>query len=318
MVQALSSQPQGRRPLNLPMVGTGFLGAMLLLVGGLGTPYVGGYLDLRILPFGTSLMGLVAAALLAFLAAVVVLVAAALPRSIARALLCGTALAAAVPALTAVVAVLSGAPTSLSPLVWWGLAGAVLALLRIVAATGPAQRRRRRGSTTGPVVRPWEPVSSHCWQRALWPVPRVFRCCIWTGPHPTNIAGSALAPTGPAFLVAAVPLAVAAVLCLLPAVATPGRAAVAVLWAGAVYALGQALWAASLVQTSAGGSSTGIAHIWSTGPGQWLALVGTAAALVAAVLAVVTSRGMPTPRPTSSMTNPCRRQDAAGGGRRWH
>ena len=123
----------------MPMLLVGFVGAVLLLVGNLGTPYSGGYLALRILPFGSSLTGLLAAALLAFLAAIVVVVAAALPRSIGQALLAGTALAAAVPSITAVVAVLTGAPTSLSPVVWWGLAGAV-----ILAGSGLLARRRTR------------------------------------------------------------------------------------------------------------------------------------------------------------------------------
>ena len=292
VVQALTSGPQPRRPLNLPMVGVGFLGALLLLVGGLGTPYVGGYLDLRILPFGTSLIGLVAAALLAFLAAVVVLIAAALPRSIARALLCGTAVAAAVPSLTAVVAVLGGAPTSLSPVVWWGLAGAVL-----LAASGLLVRRpdstQRAVDAEGRPPEPWFTLGTGVLAllaagalAGASTLPLLYL----DGAAPDAIAGSALAPAGPAFLVAAVPLAVAAILSLVPAVAASGRAAVAVLWAGAVYALGQALWAASLVQTSAGGSSTGITHVWSAGPGQWLAWLGTAAAVVAGVLAVVTSR----------------------------
>ena len=40
-VAAALSEPQpGRRPLNLPMVSVGFVGAVLLMVGALGTPYV--------------------------------------------------------------------------------------------------------------------------------------------------------------------------------------------------------------------------------------------------------------------------------------
>ena len=107
----------------------------------LGTPYSGGYLALRVLPFGSSLTGLLAAALLGFLAAVVVVVAGALPRAIAQALLAGTALAAAVPGMTAVIAVLTGAPTALSPVVWCGLAGAaILALAGLLARGGAASR----------------------------------------------------------------------------------------------------------------------------------------------------------------------------------
>lgn len=289
---ALSGRPAGRRPLNLPMVGVGFLGAVLLLVGGLGTPYSGGYLDLRILPFGSSLTGLVAAALLAFLAAVVVVVAAALPRAIAQALLCGTALAAAVPFLTAVVAVLTGAPTGLSPVVWWGLAGA-----GVLAASGLLARRvASAGPTTDPDGRPPDPwltigtgVLALVAAGALAGASRLPLLYL-DGSPPDAIAGGALSATGQPLLVAAIPLAIAGVLALIPPLAVPGRAAVAVLWAGACYALGQALWAASLVQTSASGASTDLVHTWTPGPGEWLALLGTAAAVAAAVLAIITAR----------------------------
>ena len=63
----------------------------------------------------------------------------------------------------------------------------------------------------------------------------------------------------------------------------------AVLWAGAMYAFGQALWARSLVLATAGDASTN-QHSWTAGPGQWLAMLGTFLALSAAVLAVLTSR----------------------------
>lgn len=289
---ALSNGPPGRRPLNLPMVGVGFLGAVLLLVGNLGTPYAGGYLDLRILPFGSSLTGLVAAALLAFLAAVVVVVAAALPRAIAQALLGGTALAAAVPSLTAVVAVLTGAPTGLSPLVWWGVAGAV-----VLAAAGLLARR---SATSGPAAdpdgRPPDPwltigtgVLALLAAGALAGASRLPLLYL-DGEAPDAVAGAALTTTSTPLLVAAVPLAVAGVLALIRPIATAGRAAVAVVWAGAVYALGQVLWTASLVQTSASGASADLLHSWTPGPGEWLALLGTLCAVAAAVLAVLTSR----------------------------
>jgi hypothetical protein len=292
VAEALSGQPPGRRALNLPMVGVGFLGALLLLVGGLGTPYSGGYLALRILPFGSSLTGLVAAVLLAFLAAVVVVIAAELPRAVAQALLCGTALAAAVPSLTAVVAVLGGAPTELSSVVWWGLAGAA-----ILAASGLLVRG------AGPAAPPTDTGGAPPDRRLTWGTGVLALVAAGAlagasrlpllyldGAPPDPLAGSVLDPAGPPFLVAAVPLAVAAVLSLVPPIAAAGRAAVGVLWAGAVYALGQALWVSSLVQTSASGSSSGFVHSWTPGPGQWLAVVGTVGAMVAAALAVITSR----------------------------
>ena len=137
-VVALSTPLPGRLSMNLPMLAVGFLGAILLMAGALDIAYSGGYLGLRILPLGSSLTGVLAAALIALVAAVMVVVAASLPRRTAQALLAGTALAAAVPFLTAIVAVLSGAPTGLSGAVWWGLAGAlILAAAGLLARRGP-------------------------------------------------------------------------------------------------------------------------------------------------------------------------------------
>ena len=291
VVAALSQPRAGRRPLNLPMVSAGFLGALLLMVGALGTPYSGGYLDLRVLPFGSSLTGLVAAALLGFLAAVVVLVAAALPRSIAMALLAGTALAAAVPSVTALVAVLTGAPTTLSPIVWCGLAGSViLALTGLLARSGAASGVTRDPDGTPP--QHWLTVGTGALALlAAGALAGASQSAVLylDGAAPDGIAGAALAPAGPPQLVAAIPLAIAGVMALIRPVAAAGRAAVAVLWAGAAYAFGQALWARSLVLATAGDSSTN-QHTWTSGPGQWLSMLGTLLALSAAVLAVVTTR----------------------------
>ena len=291
-VAALSRPPPGRRPLNMPMLLVGFVGAILLLIGNLGTPYSGGYLALRILPFGSSLTGLLAAALLAFLAAMVVVVAAALPRSIGQALLAGTALAAAVPSITAVVAVLTGAPTSLSPVVWWGLAGAVILagsglLARRVASTelssepdaAPPQGWLRIGSGALAVL------AAGCLAAASQ-LPLLYL----DGAAPDDVAGTALAPAGPPLLIAAIPLAVAGVLALVRFTAAAGRAAVAVVWAGACYAFGQAIWARSLVLSTSGGSDGTYQHSWTSGPGEWLTWLGTLVAVIAAVFAVVTSR----------------------------
>lgn len=287
---ALGGRETGRRPINLVMVSVGFLGAVLLMVGALGTPFEGGYLALRILPFGSSLTGLVAAALLGFLAALVVLVAAALPRMVARALLAGTALAAAVPGLTAVVAVLAGAPTGLSPVVWCGLAGAV-----VLAASGMLVR----GAAAGVATESDDVVSGRWLQigagllavlsaAALAGASRASLLYL-DGAPPDQVAGVALAPTASPQLVAAIPLAVAGVLALIGGTAAIGRAAVTVLWAGALYAFGQGMWARSLVLATAGDSSTS-GHTWSAGPGQWLLWLGTVSAIAAAVTAGLAAR----------------------------
>src|SRR6478609_3944641 len=291
-VAALSRPAPGRRPLNMPMLLVGFVGAVLLLVGNLGTPYSGGYLALRILPFGSSLTGLLAAVLLAFLAAIVVVVATALPRSIGQALLAGTALAAAVPNITAVVAVLTGAPTSLSPMVWWGLAGAV-----ILAGSGLLARRgtskKSSSETDGAPPPGWLTIGTGALAvlaavclAAASQLPLLYL----DGAEPNDVAGTALAPAGPPLLIASIPIAVAGVLALIRFTAAAGRAAVAVVWAGACYAFGQAIWARSLVLSTSGGSDSTFQHSWTSGPGEWLTWLGTLLAVIAAVFAVVTSR----------------------------
>ncbi|MEP6561225.1 MAG: hypothetical protein ABJD68_09155 [Nakamurella sp.] len=288
---ALSHRQLAGRPLNLPMVGVGFVGAVLLMVGALGTPYTGGYLALRVLPFGSSISGLIAAALLGFVTAIAVLVAGALPRPVARALLLGVALAAAVPSLTAVVAVLTGAPVSLSPVVWCGLLGALtVACTGLLAGEGSI--RVRPGDPDGAPPAQWLSIGTGV--AAVLAALSLFGAAhtallYLDGAPPDDTFGGALGPAGPPLLVAAIPLAVAGVLALIRPVAEFGRTAIAVLWAGAVYAFGQALLARSLVLSTAGDSSTS-AHSWTTGPGQWLTLLGTLLALTAAVLAGVTAR----------------------------
>ncbi|MET0965164.1 MAG: hypothetical protein ABWZ02_02140 [Nakamurella sp.] len=289
--QALSRRESGERALNLPMVCVGFVGAVLLMVGALGTPFTGGYLNLRVLPFGSSMSGLVAAALVGFLTAIVVLVAGALPRALAQALLAGTALAAGVPSLTAVVAVLTGAPTGLSPIVWCGVLGA-----SIVAAAGllAGERGNRllSGDSDGAPPAHWLTVGTGAGAvlaaaTLIWAANSALLHL--DGAPPDDTVGGALSPAGPPLLVAAIPLLVAGVLALIRPAAQLGRAAVAVVWAGVVYAFGQALLARSLVLSTAGDPiSTG--HSWTSGPGLWLMLLGTLLALVAAVLAGVTAR----------------------------
>ncbi|MGS0686224.1 hypothetical protein ACVBEQ_13925 [Nakamurella sp. GG22] len=288
---ALSRASPGRRSLNMPMVLVGFLGAILLMVGALGTPYSGGYLALRVLPFGSSLTGLVGAALLGFVAAVVVVIAAALPTSIGRALLGGTALAAAVPGLTAVLAVLFGAPTSLSPVVWCGLLGAlVLALAGLLSrrTADPAGARDPDGSPPPGWMTIGTGVLALLAAAALvgaGSMPLLYL----DGAAPDDVAGGALLPAALPQLVAAAPLTGAGVLALVPSLAVLGRAAATVVWAGAVYAFGQALLARSLVLSTTG-DSTGTEHFWTTGPGQWFSVLGTLCAIAAAVLGVLTMR----------------------------
>ena len=302
-VLALTRPPEGRLGRNLPMIGVGFLGAILLMVGALETPYSGGYLALRVLPLGASLTGVSAAALLSLLAAVSVVIAAALPRPVAAALLAGTALAAAVPPLTAVVAVLAGAPTSVSSSAWWGLAGAV-----VLASAGLLARHRGStvdrsdgdgdgdgdGGAPSPMLTLAAGGLTLLAAVAALAASRTALLQV-NGAVPDAAAAAVLAPAGPRFLVAAVPLGVAGVLLLTPPTARIGRAVACIVWAAPVYALAQALALRSLVVASADNPLNAdlpaeVRRTWTAGPGLWWGVVAVALAVAAAVLAAITAR----------------------------
>ena len=296
-VAALSRPPGGRLGRNLPMIGVGFIGAILLMIGALETPYSGGYLTLRVLPLGSSMTGVLAAALLPMIAAVSVVVAAALPRPVAAALLSGTALAAAVPALTAIVAVLAGAPTSVTSSVWWGLAGAV-----VLASAGLLARRRSSsidrsdgdGGAPSPVFTLAAGALALLAAASAFVASRTALLQV-NGAAPDDAAAAVLAPAGPRFLVAAVPIAVVGVLLLVPPTARIGRAAAGVVWAAPVYALAQALALRSLVVASADNPLNAnlpeeVRRTWTAGPALWWGVVAVVLAVATAVLAVITAR----------------------------
>lgn len=289
VARAMGDTPAVRRRLNLPLVGTGFAGAVLLLVGSLDIPYTGGYLALRVLPFGTSVSGLAAAVVLAVTVSAVVLVAGGVTAPVARALLGGTALAAAVPSLTAVVAVLVGAPTGLSPVVWWALGGAAL-----VAGSGLlAGPRRSRASAGGGSASPqtFTMVAAVAGLLAAAALAGASRTALLhlDGVPPDDVTGVLLLPASLPLLLAALPLAAAAGLTIVPATAAAGRAALLVVWAGAGYAVGRAFWAMSLVSSS-GAIGGRAAHTWTVGPGGYLIVLGALGALVAAGFAASAAR----------------------------
>jgi len=291
VAQAMAGAPPARRRLNLPMVGTGFVGAVMLLVGSLDVPYTGGYLVLRVLPFGTSVSGLGAAVVLAVTVSAIVLVAGGLSAEIARGLLGGAALAAAVPPLTAVVAVAVGAPTGLSPVVWWALGGAAL-----VAGSGLFAGRGRANGPTGEATAGQRGSTVTAAAAGLLGAAALVGASqtallYLDGAPPDDVAGVLLTPTSLPLLIAAVPLAVAALLTAVPATTGAGRAALLVVWAGAGYALGRAFWATSLVSATSSSSVGGtISHSWTVGPGGYLMAIGALGAVVAAVFAAVAAR----------------------------
>ncbi len=228
----------------------------------------------------------------------IVVVAAALPRRTAIALLAGTAVAGAVPSLTALVAVLTGAPASLSGSVWWGLVGAlVLGLSGLLARRGLDDQSDESAGPEAPAVRSSTALSVAAGVLALAAGALSFGASrlpllLIDGAAPDGAAAESLEPGRWPFAPATVPLLVAGLLVLVPPVSRAGRAATAVVWAGPVYALVLALTARSLVVNSAQNPLNvelpeEFRHVWTAGPGLWLGGLAAALAAIAAVVAVL-------------------------------
>ncbi len=281
-----------RHPLglrrNVPMLLLGFAGSLCLVFGALGVPYSGGYLNARFIPLSVSVIGLIGAVLLGVLVAVAVLVAAALPRRLALALLGGTAAGAAVPALVAFVAV-GTTPTSLTAYPWFSLIGAVL----LVCAALPARVRLAAEPVDEPDLLPPSEVT-----KALVGVLALVGAvlCLLAlrgkqfdagGFENVLILTDGSPVPGPTlFGAAAVPLAAAGLATLIPGLARSGRAAVMVVWAGVAFAL-----VAGLQLVGDDGLSTArLQHLVRIGAGLWFGVAAMVVATVAAILAAATSR----------------------------
>lgn len=277
----------GRPPRNYLMTAAGFVGVLLLAVGALTVPYRGGYLASRYIEVGIPLAGLIAAVLLAVLAATAVLVGGSLPRTLAMALLGGVALAACLPVLAAVVAVVT-APVQLATTVWLTVAGAIL-----LAAAGLLARVTmvRAGDDTPAVAAPSPAmgilagvvgVVAGGLAAAAFALPLLDAGGL---EDLLVLSDGSRLPGATLFLAAAVPLAVAGLLALVPATARAGRAALMVVWAAAVPAV-----TGSLQTLGDDGISTArLMDLVSIGSGTWCGVAALVMAVVAAVLAAVTS-----------------------------
>lgn len=293
--QVPAAEGSASSAMNLPMIGLGFLGAVLVTFGMLEIPYSGGFLDLRPLP-GMPLIAVVGAGLAAIIVALVVVVAAVLPPGIGRALLGGTAVAAAVGPLTAIAVVVLGAPVTLGGAVWIGLAGAAMvaacALLNrsVEADEAPDDEGlpppRRMTSAAGVTAL----VAAGLAFGAYW-----APLLLVDGQRPTGAAAGVLAPSILPWLVAAVPLAIAGVLALLPATVRIGMAATPILLASVLFALAQALSVHSRVLASADSPlalelPAELRPEWTDGWGLWLAILSVVLAVIAAVISLLALR----------------------------
>lgn len=296
----------GRTRWSLPVVLVGLLGVVLVAVGALDPGYVGGFLDLRALPPGTTLLGVLGLGLAVIVAAGLVLVAGATRRSLAVPLLVGSALAAAVPFLVALVVVIAWSgdrPPGLAGSVWWGLAGAVLlgvagrlaprdegtdngpAAERTSAATGPSDDGSRFALLTGVLALAG---GAACLGAAATPF------LLLDGAEPVGATAEVVAPLAAPFVVASVPLFLAGILTLAAPTRRAGLIAAGVVWAGPLLAATQALAVREAVLFSAArpvdnGRATAV-PTWTDGTGFWLAWSAVLAALAAAVLGAVAAR----------------------------
>lgn len=286
---------------NSPMVALGLLGVLGLSAGALAVPYTGGFLDDRLLPPALSLWSLVGGLEMAAVAGSAVLLAATVPRGLALAALAGAGLAAAVPALTAVVVVGVGVPVSLGHGPWLSLVGAAVLVL-----SGLLAGRRRVESNLAEFEAP--PPSG--WLRSAPGIAAVlaggfgllaFRLPSLSVDGHRDTAQDSGLDTGFAFSAsipapfgfAAIVLLIGGFLALIPASARAGRVVVALAWAPMIFALTQALVVYSEVASNLAGTADlpGItAHQWTLGPGVWTGIIGELMALVAAGLALAVAR----------------------------
>lgn len=277
--------PAPRR--NYLLTTAGFLGVLLLAVGALTVPYQGGYLTGRYVAVGVPLTGLIAAVLLAVLAATAVLIGGSLPRSLAVALLGGVALGACLPFLTAVVAVVT-APVGLSLTVWLGLAGGVLLAAAGLLARTRMVRTRESGTETVAPSRMTAVLAGAAALAAAGLAVAAFALPPVNAPGLVSslvLADGSALPGSTLFAAAAIPLAVAGALALVPVTALPGCAALTVLWAALVPAVTGAL---QLLGDE--GIATALQlHLVGVGSGTWCGVAALALAGVSAVLAAVAS-----------------------------
>ncbi|GAA2004163.1 hypothetical protein JL107_18305 [Nakamurella flavida] len=124
---------------------------------------------------------------------------------------------------------------------------------------------------------------------------------LFDGAAPTPEVADIAAPAAPPFLMAAIVLAVAGVLALLPWTAQAGRTSAGVVWAGALLALTDAGVLLARLIRAAGNTQDPLSslmaavpaefkHTWSAGPGFWAGVAGVVLAAAAAVLAPVITR----------------------------
>jgi len=309
----------GSAARNVPMLVAGFMAVAFVGFGAAQLPYSGGFIEQRLSLPGTDFGSLIAPFLIAVVIVGAVILAGALPRTLASSMLGGVAVAAAVPALTAIVVGATDAPVVLSWTVYAVLLGCVVLLLAGLLSTvrwsaGAAGSTSRAGSAgivdsaAGHRSLQDEPADSRSparWASTLGllaaaafltasslPVVLLngYREPLGAGGYRTDDRVSA------SLLLVGILLAVSAVASMvpLPAVARSGRAAQLVGWSSAVWALALPIDLLESLGSQVGEAQNfadagildpaSVSH-WTIGPGLWLAIAGALLAAAAAVAA---------------------------------
>ncbi len=307
---------------NVPMLVAGFVAVAVVGFGAAQLPYTGGFIEQRLSLPGSDFGSLIAPFLLAIVIVAAVIMAGGLPRDLASALLGGVAVAAAVPALTAIAVGASDAPVVLSWTVYAVLIGCVVLLLagllsKVQWSAGP-EWRYRTGSAeavsaaavvAGPVGSAADvPANSRPparWASILGLLAAAADLAAWALPvvllngEREPLAGNGYRTddrVSGSLLLVGILLAVSALASTVrrPAVGRFGLAAQLVGWSCAVWVLALPI---DLLETL--GSQVGeaqnladagmldpasVSH-WSVGPGLWLANAGALLAVAAAVAA---------------------------------
>ena len=148
---AVDGRAGGPAARNVPMLVAGFMAVAFVGFGAAQLPYSGGFIEQRLSVPGTDFGSLIAPFLIAVVIVGAVILAGARPRTLASSMLGGVAVAAAVPALTAIVVGATDAPVVLSWTVYAVLLGCVVLLLAGLLSTvrwsaGAAWSTSRAGS----------------------------------------------------------------------------------------------------------------------------------------------------------------------------
>lgn len=298
---------------SVPMLVVGFSAVAFIGFATAQLPYSGGFIEARLSVPGTDFGSLIAPFLVAIITVTALILAGALPRNLAVALLGGVAATAAVPSVIALAVGVTDAPVEVSWTVYGVLIGALVLVLAGLLTTArwsadPADSGSRVDDDSRPVdteVHPADPRRPARWAGAVGLLSGVL--LILGALLPVLLLDGQREPLSSngyrtddqvmlPLLLAGILLVVAAAAALIPVagVGRFGRSAQLVGWLAAVWAiaapvrllesLGAAADEAQLLADGGQIDPQSVAH-WGVGPGLWSAFLGVLLGMAAAVFA---------------------------------